>query len=165
LVATSASQKLTVEIVTGERVVFSASDVDMVVAPGAEGQLGILPRHAPLFSLLSAGELRIRHGRGEEILTVFGGFLEVANNRVLILSDTAERIEDIDIERAEAARQRAEAAIREARSGGGLNLAQAEAELMRARVRISVANRHGRRTRRAGEPGPGGTPGPSGSTD
>lgn len=165
MVATSAGQKLTVEIVTGERVVFSESDVDMVVAPGAEGQLGILPRHAPLFSLLSAGELRVRHGGGEDILTVFGGFLEVANNRVLILSDTAERIEEIDLERAEAARQRAEAAVREARTGGGLNLAQAEAELRRARVRITVANRHGRRTGRRGEPGTGGTPGAPGSTD
>lgn len=162
MVATAAGPKLRVEIVTGERVVFSEDDVDMVVAPGAEGQLGILPRHAPLFTLLSAGELRIRHGRGEEVLTVFGGFLEVANNRVLILSDTAERVEEIDLARAEAARERAEQAIRDARAGGGLNLAQAEAELRRARVRLSVANRHGQRRRR---PGDGSTGGPTSGTD
>lgn len=140
--------KLTVEIVTGEKVVYSETGVDMVVAPGAEGQLGILPRHAPLFSLLAGGALRIKRGAEEEILTVFGGFLEVANNRVLILSDTAERIEELDLERAEAARQRAETAIREARSGGGLDLARAEAELRRARVRLAVANRHGQQRRR-----------------
>ena len=153
--ATDAS-KLTVEIVTGERVVYSESNVDMVVAPGAEGQLGILPKHAPLFSLLAGGALRVRRGGDEEVLTVFGGFLEVANDRVLVLSDTAERIEEIDLERAESARQRAEAAIREARSGGGLNLAQAEAELRRARVRLAVANRHGRQRR--GSPEAGGRP-------
>ena len=155
MVATSTGPKLTVEIVTGERVVYSETGVDMVVAPGAEGQLGILPRHAPLFSLLAGGELRVRQGVNEEVLTVFGGFLEVANNRVLILSDTAERIEEIDLERAEAARQRAETALREARTGGGMNLAQAEAELRRARIRLTVANRHGARRRR---PGDGGSP-------
>lgn len=156
----TAAPKLNVEIVTGERVVYSEAGVDMVVAPGAEGQLGILPHHAPLFSLLSAGELRVKRGNAEEVLTVFGGFLEVANDRVLILSDTAERIEELDVERAEAARQRAEAAIREARAGGGgLNLAQAEAELRRARVRLAVANRHGQRIRRrGGQSTPGDTP-------
>jgi len=154
LTATSTGPKLTVEIVTGERVVYSETGVDMVVAPGAEGQLGILPRHAPLFSLLSGGELRVQRGGTEEVLTVFGGFLEIANDRVLILSDTAERIDEIDMERAEAARQRAEEALRQARSGGGLNLAQAEAELRRARIRIAVANRHGRQRRRPGDDAP-----------
>lgn len=148
--ATTAGPKLTVEIVTGERVVYSETGVDMVVAPGAEGQLGILPHHAPLFSLLAGGELRVKRGGSEEALAVFGGFLEVANDRVLILSDTAERIEEVDVERAEAARQRAEAALREARTGGGLNMAQAEAELRRARVRLAVANKHGRRPRSSG---------------
>ena len=146
----TAGPKLTVEIVTGEKVVYSETDVDMVVAPGAEGRLGIMPRHAPLFSLLAGGELRIKHGGSEETLAVFGGFLEVSNNRVLILADTAERIEEVDVERAEAARQRAEDAIRQARSGGGLNMAQAEAELRRARVRLAVANKHGRRPRGSG---------------
>jgi F-type H+-transporting ATPase subunit epsilon len=152
--ATSTGPKLTVEIVTGERVVYSETGVDMVVAPGAEGQLGILPRHAPLFSLLAGGELRVQRGSSQEVLTVFGGFLEVANDRVLILSDTAERIEEIDMERAEAARQRAEAALQQARSGSGMNLAQAEAELRRARIRLAVANRHGRQRRRPGDDTP-----------
>lgn len=143
------------EIVTGERVVYAGTDVDMVSAPGADGQLGILPRHAPLFSLLSAGELRVVRGGNEDVLTVFGGFLEVANNKVLILSDSAERVEEIDTARAEAARQRAEEAVRQARTGGAGSLAQAEAELRRARVRLAVANRHGQRRRRSSESQPG----------
>lgn len=156
MVATSSSgPKLSVEIVTGERVVYSGTGIDMVSAPGAEGQLGILPRHAPLFSLLSAGELRIVRGGEEDVLTVFGGFLEVANNRVLVLSDTAERVEEIDTARAEAARQRAEEAVRQARASGRSGLAQAEAELRRARVRLAVANRHGQRRRRSSDGNPG----------
>ena len=137
-------EKLSVEIVTGERVVYEAADVDMVVAPGAEGQLGILPKHAPLFSLLAEGELRIKQGGNEESLVVFGSFLEVLNNRVIVLADTAERVVEIDMQRAETARQRAEARL--AQRGEGLDLARAEQSLQRAAVRIRVAQRrqHGR---------------------
>jgi F-type H+-transporting ATPase subunit epsilon len=144
--------KLSVEVVTGERVVYAENDVDMVVAPGAEGQLGILPKHAPLFSLLSAGEMRIKKGGGEQSLVVFGGFLEVANNRVLVLADTAEKVEEIDISRAEAARQRAEANL--SQRGAGADLSLAEASLQRAAVRIRVAQR-----RQRGGSRPGGTSG------
>lgn len=137
--------KLSVEVVTGERVVYAAQDVDMVVAPGAEGQLGILPRHAALFTLLSAGEMRIKKGGGEQSLVVFGGFLEVANNRVLVLADTAERVEEIDVARAESARQRAEARLTQ-RGTGVADLSRAEESLQRAAVRLRVAQRrqHGR---------------------
>jgi F-type H+-transporting ATPase subunit epsilon len=132
--------KLTVEVVTGERVVFQADNVDMVVAPGAEGQLGILPRHAPLFSLLSLGEMRIKQGASEQSLVVFGGFLEVNHNRVLILADSAERVEEVDLQRAEAARQRAQTRIGE--RGTAEDLARAELALRRASVRLRVAQRH-----------------------
>ncbi|MGB3305438.1 MAG: ATP synthase F1 subunit epsilon, partial [Thermomicrobiales bacterium] len=104
--------KLSVEIVTGERVVYEANDVDMVVAPGSEGSLGILPGHAQLISLLNYGELRIKKGGEEESLVVFGGFIEVTHNKVIVLADSAERASEIDIERAEAARARAEEARR-----------------------------------------------------
>jgi F-type H+-transporting ATPase subunit epsilon len=116
----------------------------MVVAPGAEGSLGILPRHAALFSLLSAGEMRIKKDGREQSLVVFGGFLEVANNRVLVLADTAERLEEIDVQRAEEARQRAEARL--SQRGEGVDLGLAEASLQRAAVRLRVAQRrqHGR---------------------
>ncbi|MCO5176708.1 MAG: F0F1 ATP synthase subunit epsilon [Thermomicrobiales bacterium] len=137
-------EKLSVEIVTGERVVYEAEGVDMVVAPGAEGQLGILPKHAPLFSLLSAGEMRVKQGASEESLVVFGGFLEVLNNRVIVLADSAERVVEIDMQRAETARQRAEARL--AQRGEALDLSRAEQSLQRAAVRLRVAQRrqHGR---------------------
>ncbi|MDQ3549267.1 MAG: F0F1 ATP synthase subunit epsilon [Chloroflexota bacterium] len=143
-------EKLNVEVVTGERVVYAESDVDMVVAPGADGSLGILPKHAPLFSLLAAGEMRIKKDGREQALVVFGGFLEVANNRVLVLADTAERVEEIDIQRAEQARQRAEARLGE-RGQAGMDLALAEASMQRAAVRLRVAQR--RQSGRA-RPGP-----------
>ena len=143
-------EKLNVEVVTGERVVYAEEDVDMVVAPGAEGSLGILPKHAPLFSLLAAGEMRIKKAGREQALVVFGGFLEVANNRVLVLADTAERVEEIDIQRAEEARQRAEARLTQ-RGEGGVDLALAEASMQRAAVRLRVAQR--RQSGRA-RPGP-----------
>lgn len=140
--------KLSVEVVTGERVVYAAEDVDMVVAPGADGQLGILPRHAALFTLLSAGEMRVKKGAAEQSLVVFGGFLEVANNRVLVLADTAERVEEIDIERAEIARQRAQSRI--ADRSVQWDLARAHIALQRSNVRLRVAGRH--RSRRGSHP-------------
>ena len=133
------SPKLQVEIVTGERVVYQEQDVDMVLAPGADGALGILPRHAALFSLLAAGPMIVRKGTTEQELAVFGGFLEVANNRVLILADTAERIEEIDVERAEQARERAEAALRDASTA--VEIEAALASLRRARVRSNLVRR------------------------
>ncbi len=140
--------KLSVEVVTGERVVFQEDDVDLVVAPGADGTLGILPRHAPLISLLSMGEMRVVKDGQEQILAVFGGFLEVAHNRVRVLADTAERAEEIDIARAEAARQRAEARLSQQLSD--VDLARAEAAIRRAIVRIRVGRRA--RGRGAGTP-------------
>ena len=89
--------KLEVEIVTGERVLLSESDVDMVIAPGTDGVLGILPKHAPLISTLAAGELRVKKGNREDSIVVFGGFIEVTPEKVIILADTAERIDDIDV--------------------------------------------------------------------
>ncbi|HUZ01915.1 MAG TPA: F0F1 ATP synthase subunit epsilon [Thermomicrobiaceae bacterium] len=139
--------KLTVEIVTGERVVLVEDDVDMVVAPGADGTLGILPRHAPIISLLALGEMRIVKGAREEALAVFGGFLEVAHNRVLVLADTAERAEEIDLARAESARQRAETRLADRVTD--IDLARAELSLRRSMLRLRV----GRRTRgRAAQP-------------
>lgn len=128
---------LSVEIVTGERVVYERDNVSMVVAPGAEGSLGILPSHAPLVSLLKEGELRVKSGGDEESIAVHGGFLEVVNNKVVILADTAERATEIDIERAEAARAAAEEALRNVRDRE--DFAQAEAALRRAAVRLRIA--------------------------
>ncbi|HUE75243.1 MAG TPA: ATP synthase F1 subunit epsilon, partial [Chloroflexota bacterium] len=85
---------LALEIVTAERIAYN-DEVDMVIAPGSEGELGILPHHASLFTLLNPGELRIRKGDQEISLAVSGGFLEVHNDKVSILADTAERAEEI----------------------------------------------------------------------
>jgi len=141
---------LSVEIVTGERVVYERDDVSMVVAPGAEGSLGILPSHAPLVSLLKEGELRVVSGGDEESIAVHGGFIEVVNNKVVVLADTAERASEIDLERAEAARVAAEEALRNVRERQ--DIARAEAALRRAAVRLRV----GRARRMRGQERPAG---------
>ena len=135
--------KLHIEIVTGERVILTEDDVDMVSVPGAMGQLGILPEHAPLVTLLSQGELRIKKGNSEQAILVFGGFMEVTDNKVLVLADTAERLEELDISRAEDARKRAEASI--ASRTGTMELAEAQADLRRANLRLRVGQKRGGR--------------------
>jgi F-type H+-transporting ATPase subunit epsilon len=135
--------KLDVEIVTGERVVFREEDVDMVVAPGGAGELGILPQHAPLITTLSLGELRIKKGNEEESILVYGGFLEVTTDKVLVLADSAERAEEVDIERAEAARRRAEESIASRQST--IELQQAQAALRQANLRLRLGQRRGPR--------------------
>lgn len=129
---------LKIDIVTAERIVYSA-EVDGVIAPGAEGQLGILPHHAPLMTILTAGELVVRKGAEEQSMAISGGFLEVRPDRVIVLADQAERAEEIDTARAEAARKRAEQSLAERK--GTEEDARAEAALRRALVRLSVAER------------------------
>ena len=106
-----------VDIVTAERVVYSG-DVDEVVAPGTEGQLGILPHHAPLMTILQAGELVTKKEGKEQLMAISGGFLEVRPDHVIILADQAERAEEIDAARAEAAKMRAEERLKERRTEG-----------------------------------------------
>jgi F-type H+-transporting ATPase subunit epsilon len=134
------------DIVTAERQVFS-DDVDVVVAPGIEGEMAILPHHAPLMTTLKLGELRVRKGGEELSLAVTGGFLEVRPDRITILADAAERSEEIDIARAEAAKRRAEERL--SHLGAGVDGARAEAALRRAMIRIKVGEK--RRRRRGGE--------------
>jgi F-type H+-transporting ATPase subunit epsilon len=131
--------KLDVEIVTGERIVFQESDVDMVIAPGADGTLGILPKHAPLISTLAQGELRVKKGNREQSLVVFGGFIEVTPEKVIILADSAERIEELDVARADEARKRAEDAIRN--RGDAVEMEEALAALRRANLRLNVGRK------------------------
>jgi F-type H+-transporting ATPase subunit epsilon len=132
--------KLSVEIITGERVVYEESDVDMVVAPGADGALGILPSHAPLFTLLSLGEMRVIKGGEEQSLAVFGGFLEISDDHIRILADAAERAEEIDVDRAEVARQRAESRKTEGTSATE-DMMRAEAAMRRSMVRLKISRR------------------------
>jgi F-type H+-transporting ATPase subunit epsilon len=130
------------DIVTAERVVFS-DEVDEVVAPGVEGQLGILPHHAPLMTTLLPGELLVKRGGEEFYLAISGGFIEVRPDRIIVLADAAEREEEIDIARAEEAKRRAEARLAE--SVPGVDMARAEAALRRSLARIRVAGRRRRR--------------------
>jgi F-type H+-transporting ATPase subunit epsilon len=139
---------LHLEIVTPERLAYS-DEVDMVLVPGIEGELGILPHHTPLVSLLGVGELKIRKGGDEESFAIAGGFLQVRPDKVVVMAETAEIGAEIDLERAQRARAEAEKAL----EGGyveGADLALARAELQRALVRIRVAESRraeGRRSR------------------
>lgn len=131
------------EIATAERVVYS-EDVEILVAPGMDGQLGILPNHAPLLTALQPGEIRVVREGEESYMAVSGGFLEVMANRVTILADTAERAEEIDIERAEEAMQRAQERIET--SVSDMDLQRALASIRRSQARLLAARR--RRPRR-----------------
>ncbi|HEX79229.1 MAG TPA: F0F1 ATP synthase subunit epsilon [Dehalococcoidia bacterium] len=128
------------DIVTAEQSVYS-EDVDMVIAPGIQGQLGILPSHAPLMTMLQPGELVIKMGSEEYYLAVSGGFLEVRPDRIIVLADSAERAEEIDIERAEEARKRAEKRLEE-KYATEVDTARAEAALRRSLIRLKIAERH-----------------------
>ena len=136
------------DIVTAERVVYS-DDVDVVVAPGIEGQLGILPHHAPLMTTLQPGELRVRKGGEEFSLAISGGFLEVRPDRVIILADAAERVEEIDVARPEEAKRRAQERLAE-RHAPSFDEAQLGAELRRALTRLKVAEQRRKRKPKAG---------------
>jgi F-type H+-transporting ATPase subunit epsilon len=131
------------EIVTPERAVLT-DDVDMVIAPASEGYVGILPHHAPLLTTLGPGELRIKKGGTETSLAVFGGFMDVRPDRVIVLTEAAEHADEIDEARAEQARARA----REVLQSGpvGLEEARARASLERAMVRLRVSERRRRRS-------------------
>ena len=131
------------DVVTAERAVYS-DDVDVVIAPGIEGQLGILPHHTPLMTLLEPGELIARKGAEEFSLAVSGGFLEVRPERVIVLADSAERAEEIDVARAEEAKKRAKRRLEE-RYVPAVDAAKAEAALRRSLIRLKVATRRRKR--------------------
>ncbi len=127
------------ELVTPDRVVMQEDDVSIVVAPGTDGQLGILPHHAPLITTLKPGELKVRREGEETLIAVTGGFMEVTPDRVLVLADAAERADEIDLARAEEARRRAEEAIQQRLDVE--EMAAAEAALRRSLIRIRIAQR------------------------
>ena len=133
---------LLLEIVTPERLAFSDT-VDSVVVPGIEGELGILPHHAPLLSMLGLGELRIRRGGSEESFAIVGGFVQVRPDKVVVMAETADVASEIDLERAQEARREAERAL-ESGYREGADLASARAALQQALLRIRVAERRHR---------------------
>lgn len=142
---------LRLEIVTAEREILTEDDVDEVIVPAADGQLTIRPRHASLISLLTHGEMRVRHGGREHLYAIAGGFMEVHRSRVRILADAAEHADEIDLAGAQAAEERARQLIADRPHASELPTAYAALRLSQVRVRVA------RRRRSNAPPGsPGG---------
>jgi F-type H+-transporting ATPase subunit epsilon len=134
------------EIVTQERQLYQAEDVQVVLAPGIEGQLGILPHHAPLLTVLDEGVMQVRHADGtEDTFAIHGGFMEVLPDKVTVLADIAERAEEIDIARAQEAYQRAQELMQQGYEGQDYK--PIEASIRRSLTRLKVARRRRERYR------------------
>ena len=139
---------ITVEVITPEKVAYR-DEVDEIIAPASDGSIGILPHHAPLLTTLGVGELQLRKGGDTSVLAVAGGFMEVRpGSQVAIFAETAEMAQEIDVERARLAAERAKAKLAAAQDLGPAELAQLEASLGRAIARIKI----GERIRRAPRP-------------
>jgi len=134
-----------IEVVTAERELYNG-EADIVIAPGSEGELGILPRHAALLTTLKVGQLMVKLSGAEEPFFVSGGFLEVSDNSVTVLAETAEHAEEIDQARAEEARRRAQELLAQAQSD--TDRAELQGALERAMARLHVAEITRRRTTR-----------------
>ena len=130
------------EIVTPERLAYS-DEVNSVVLPGSEGEMGVLPHHAPLVSTLGIGELRIRKGGTEESFAIVGGFVQVRPDKVVVMAETADMASEIDLEKAQEARREAERAL-ESGYHEAADMAAARAALQQALLRIRVAERRHR---------------------
>ena len=137
--------KLTLEIVTPDREV-TRQEVDEVVVPGSEGEMGILPGHTPLLSTLKVGELWYRQGQEKHFVAIAFGFVEVLPERVTVLAQIAERAQDIDVERAERAKRRAEERLAKATPAAvdrqsDLDFERARVAMMKSLIRLQVASR------------------------
>lgn len=128
------------DLVTQERLVFSGL-ADYVSLPGSEGRMGILPNHMPMLTTLDFGEVVVRIGGQEQYFAVGGGFAEVQPDKVIILADSAEHADEIDLERARQARERAEKAMKEGIHEDPLRYAQIRLALQRANIRMDVGRR------------------------
>jgi F-type H+-transporting ATPase subunit epsilon len=142
------------EIVSQDRLVYEG-DVDMVVVPGTLGEMGILPGHAPLLSALEMGVIRVKTEQEEEVFTVTGGFIEVQPDIVTIMADAAENVEDIDVERAQQAMERAERLLDEYSEADAENYLRIQAALRRSNLRLKSVDQYRRRGQRSRPPGMG----------
>ncbi len=136
-------EKINFQITTPERTVFSDT-VDEVILPTVQGEIGILPNHIPLVSLLTAGEIRVKKAGSELLMAVSGGFIEVRPDKVIVLADTAEKAEEIDEERAEQARTKAAELMQERRTDAE-EFAMLSAKIEKELARLRVARKHRRR--------------------
>ncbi len=131
---------LQLEIVTPERSVFTDA-VDMVVVPGVDGQLGILPHHTKLISALGTGELRIKQAGSEQAMLISGGFVEVRPDKVVVMADVAEHSEEIDVARATEARKQAEAELANVHQAADMTRVRAALQTALMRERIATRRR------------------------
>jgi F-type H+-transporting ATPase subunit epsilon len=129
------------EIVSQDRLVYQG-DADIIVLPGVEGEMGILPHHAPLLTALKFGVIKVRAGRAEQVFSVAGGVAEVQPDLVTVLADAAENVEEIDVARAEAARRRAEEVLAQGLPPDSDAYLNMEAALRRSNLRLDVAKRY-----------------------
>ena len=139
------AESMKLDIITAERTVFSAL-IELVLAPGIEGELGILPHHAGLMTILEPGELMIRKDGTETFFAIAGGFMEVLDNKVTILADAAENSEEINEERATLAMEKAQALV--ASRDSDVDLEKALQQIRRAQARLDVARKRRIRNRR-----------------
>lgn len=135
------------EIVSQDRQVF-AGDADMVIVPGVQGEMGILPNHAPLLSNLKFGILRVRYQGQEQVFTIAGGIIEVQPDLVTIMADAAENVQEIDVSRAEAAKQRAEEILKQGPPPDSDSYLKIESALRKSNLRLEAVKRYrGQRSR------------------
>ena len=142
------------EIVSQDRMVFEG-DADIVIVPGTLGEMGILPGHAPLLSALELGVIRVKMGQEEQVFTVTGGFIEVQPDIVTIMADAAENVEEIDVERARQAMERAERLLDEYSEEDAENYLRIQAALRRSNLRLKTVDHYRRRGQRSRPPGMG----------
>lgn len=136
-----AERKVLCEVVTPERLVY-AGEVDMVIAPGSNGELGILPFHTSLITMLNVGELRVKIDNEQEYIAIHGGYLEVSEDKVTVLAGAAELASQIDLERAKQAQQKAEERLTEAMtSGSEEDITELQKALSRAMLRVKIAGK------------------------
>ena len=134
--------KLQLQIVSADRALLNES-VDEVVIPGFDGYFGVLPGHTPMLAVLQVGELWYRQGQEKHYLSIAFGFAEVLPERVTVLAQIAERAQDIDIERAERAKRRAEEQLQTARQSpqADMDFERARVAMMKSLIRLQVASR------------------------
>ncbi len=129
------------EIVSQDRQVYSG-EADMIIVPGIQGEMGILPNHAPLLSTLKFGILRVRYKGQEQVFTIAGGVIEVQPDLVTVMADAAENVQEIDISRAEAAKHRAEDLLKQGLPADSDSYLKIEAALRRSNLRLQAVKRY-----------------------
>jgi F-type H+-transporting ATPase subunit epsilon len=129
------------EVVSQDRIVYSGN-ADIVILPGADGEMGILPNHSPLLTVLQFGIVKVRTKSEEQVFTVSGGIAEVQPDQVTILADAAENVEEIDIQRAEKAKQRAEEILQKGPPPDSDEFLSIQSALRRSTLRLDAARRY-----------------------